>query len=204
MQATRTGPGDGRRRSGARGPRGRRPRGPHGHDLLDRRGWSSGDSDSTPGSSSRSPAIGSSASSQSRRGTFPLDDLRARRRPSSPRPFARFSPSPRSTAAKRPRPGRSNARGDRRLRSRAEARARTLVLDPADRVDLQLTDEQRLISETAREFATGRSPHGYVAERPGGALRPRAGLQARGDGLPGGPRSPRSTADAGSTTSATG
>ena len=81
----------------------------------------------------------------------PRRPARAPGRPSSPRPIARSSRSPRSTAW-RCRPSAERAAG-----AAAEALAAAVDAERTARarliVDLTLSDEQRLISETARRFA---------------------------------------------------
>ena len=73
-------------------------------------------------------------------------------------------------------------------------------LDLNVKLDFQLTDEQRLISETAREFADKEiAPRVRENDRAGRFDRELA-LDARRDGLPRRPGRRRSTAAAGSTT----
>ena len=85
----------------------------------------------------------------------------------------------------RPGAGPRTAEAARGLRRGVIAeRPRSAAAQSARRWTFDLSDEQRLISETARDFADNEVVAAGPRERPRRALRPRAGPAARRDGLP--------------------
>ena len=140
-----------RRRRGAAGaPRRGRARGAHLDDLLGHRRRAAHARARAPASSTRSRAAAIVGELEVAEGEFVLDDLLGARRPSSPRPRARSSRSRRSTTP--------CSSPDRAPRARSAAFARVVAAsssaprEPRPLMDLELTDEQRLIQETARDF----------------------------------------------------
>ena len=143
--------------------------------------------------------------STSRRASSPVDDLRGAQRgvPRLDRPRGPGRLGDRRHASCRVPRARGRRRRARPSTRHSQARARRRRLG-SSAVDFDLTDEQRLIRETAREFADKRDRPARPRERPRRALRPRARAASSARWATSARRSPRSTAAAASTTSATG
>ena len=151
------------------------------------------------GSSTRSPGASLVDGARRRRGRVRARrPARRRARPSSPRPRARSSRSRRSTTSPS-----SRARAPPRRSEAFDARGRRRRSASAGRDD-RAHRRAAADPETARDFVDNEViPRARDSDR-AAELRRRARPPARRDGLPRARRSPRSTAAAGSTTSATG